>query len=250
MISCDHCKMVFKYNCHLDKHLSRKFPCFTNIPTELNVIDNEEKHIGVYKNMGDINTNIGGNFKKYVGNEDKNIRENEVLNENIVVDYNLLKPYHCDKCDKRYVSKRDFKRHAESCDGLNVLQCPTCHKTFSHRAAKSRHLKNVKCSPPEQPVQQKPRRQNFSQSMRLKIACEQDWKCGICIEKLPSTFQVDHIVPVFRGGDNSRENGMALCVSCHATKTQNENIERHKSGFWTSRIFGQVGFLDKSKFKE
>ena len=91
------------------------------------------------------------------------------------------------------------------------------------------NIKNVKCSPPqtiEQP--KKPKRQNFSQSMRLKIACEQDWKCGICTEKLPSTFHVDHIIPVFRGGDNSRENGMALCVSCHATKTQNENIERHK----------------------
>jgi len=34
MISCDHCGMTFKYNCHLEKHLSRKFPCFSKPPSQ------------------------------------------------------------------------------------------------------------------------------------------------------------------------------------------------------------------------
>ena len=37
MISCDHCGMTFKYNCHLEKHLTRKFPCFTNSPSQSSV---------------------------------------------------------------------------------------------------------------------------------------------------------------------------------------------------------------------
>ena len=312
--------MVFKYNCHLEKHLSRKFPCFSNIPTE-NVINNTS-HNTLYKvNMynendtprGNMITNNCGIVNDKIENDNQNTRcyvchktfsrkdaldrhvgdgckllkddirtlelklnkvvsvpsdnmscrfckqvfakgkylkphletckkRKEYLNElktelneleNNDVDCRCVEQpniiqHTCRKCNKNLSSKSYKKKHEAKCDGLDSLQCPTCHKWFSSASTKSEHRRNVKCSPSEQPVQQKPRRQNFSQSMRLKIACEQDWKCGICIEKLPSTFQVDHIVPVFRGGDNSRENGMALCVSCHATKTQNENIERHK----------------------
>ena len=139
MISCDHCKMVFKYNCHLEKHLSRKFPCFTNIPTELSMNNNLEKDkkypMNVVKNhqMSSKNTQKDAQNTPEVDNSDVILLDKRV--------------YLCDKCGKRYASKRDFKRHVESCNGLNVLQCPTCHKTFSHRAAKSRHIKNVKCTP-------------------------------------------------------------------------------------------------------
>ena len=36
----------------------------------------------------------------------------------------------------------------------NFHQCPTCKKLFSCRQAKYKHLKNVKCKPPPQPVQE------------------------------------------------------------------------------------------------
>lgn len=367
MISCDHCKMVFKYNCHLEKHLSRKFPCFTNIPTELSMnsnlekdnIDNENdtsRENMITKKCDIVNEKIENDNQKHhcdaclktfcrkdaldrhVGNgckllkDDVRILELKLNKDVLLPSDNMscrfckqvflkgkyLKPHYetckkrkeylselktelkeledkdvecekcgkhlssisykkkheekcngldslqcptchkwfssastksehrrnvmctpppiderkihsCEKCNKQLSSKRNLERHMDKCNGLHSLQCPICHKWFSCASSKSEHRRNVICSPPQTIEQsKKPKRQNFSQSMRLKIACEQDWKCGICTEKLPSTFQVDHIIPVFRGGDNSRENGMALCVSCHATKTQNENIERHK----------------------
>jgi len=42
-------------------------------------------------------------------------------------------------------------------------------------------------------------------------------KCGDT-DKL----QVDHIVPLFAGGDNSKSNLQVLCHSCHQIKTQND----------------------------
>ena len=43
---------------------------------------------------------------------------------------------------------------------------------------------------------------------------------------LPSTFEVDHVVPLHRGGaDDIDTNAMALCPNCHRDKTQKERIE-------------------------
>jgi len=218
MISCDHCGMIFKYNCHLEKHLSRKFPCYTNIPTELSINSILEKDIGECKNMGDNDTNIRDISQKYVGNG--------VKNEKNIGDFDDEKPYSCDKCDKRYVSKRDFKRHMESCNGLNVLQCPTCHKTFSHRAAKSRHIKNVKCSPPKQTskTEEQPNvvRKKITATVKLQIGASLSWRCNICHDQLKSTYHIDHIIQICRGGTNAEDNLQALCVECHADKTQKE----------------------------
>lgn len=214
MISCDHCGMIFKYNCHLEKHLTRKYPCFINIPTELSINSNLEKD-------KKYPTNVVQNHQLSVKNPQK-----DVQNPLEVDKIDDKKPYSCDKCDKRYVSKRDFKRHTESCNGLNVLQCPTCHKTFSHRAAKSRHIKNVKCSPPKQTskTEEQPNvvRKKITATVKLQIGASQSWRCNICHDQLKSTYHIDHIIQICRGGTNAEDNLQALCVECHADKTQRE----------------------------
>ena len=214
MISCDHCGMLFKYNCHLEKHLSRKYPCFINIPTELSINSNLEKD-------KKYPTNVVQNHQLSVKNPQK-----DVQNPLEVDKIDDKKPYSCDKCGKRYVSKRDFKRHMESCNGLNVLQCPTCHKTFSHRAAKSRHIKNVKCSPPKQTskTEEQPNvvRKKITATVKLQIGASQSWRCNICHDQLKSTYHIDHIIQICRGGTNAEDNLQALCVECHADKTQRE----------------------------
>ena len=44
--------------------------------------------------------------------------------------------------------------------------------------------------------------------------------------QLASSFQVDHVVPLFDGGKNTESNLQALCANCHSAKTQREAIER------------------------
>ena len=59
------------------------------------------------------------------------------------------------------------------------------------------------------------------------VAARQQWKCAHCQSLLTATFEVDHITPLHRGGDDDYEtNCHALCCECHRKKTQREEIER------------------------
>lgn len=61
------------------------------------------------------------------------------------------------------------------------------------------------------------------ESVKKNVAYNQEYKCAICKQMLPPSFQVDHIVPFCISYDNREENLQILCANCHACKTQNEN---------------------------
>ena len=71
----------------------------------------------------------------------------------------------------------------------------------------------------------------LSESLKKRLAYEQKWSCFVCGNMLPPTFQVDHIVPHAIGGSNHPSNLQALCVECHARKSQSElkRIKIHKA---------------------
>ena len=128
MLSCDHCFKTFTYPCFLEKHLSRKIPCFMK-PLPENTICQEINK----EHRKTPNTN----------NDTPNTVEN-------TPDTNGRKKNHaCTKCEKRFFNRSACEKHIEKCKGCHVLQCPTCLKWFSHRNAKYAHIKNVKCKPHE-----------------------------------------------------------------------------------------------------
>jgi len=45
----------------------------------------------------------------------------------------------------------------------------------------------------------------------------------------PKTWQIDHIIPVFRGGTTTLANLQVLCGSCHDGKTVGEKSEAAKT---------------------
>jgi len=68
----------------------------------------------------------------------------------------------------------------------------------------------------------------------LIVARNQNWQCvGVeCLKKenpsdrlLPSTFEIDHHVPLHKSGENEINNYKALCPGCHRLKTQLEMID-------------------------
>jgi hypothetical protein len=63
----------------------------------------------------------------------------------------------------------------------------------------------------------------LTESEKKIIACSQKWNCGKCNNILPSSYQVDHIVPWSITNNDNFENLVALCPTCHASKTQVEN---------------------------
>lgn len=65
--------------------------------------------------------------------------------------------------------------------------------------------------------------QGVSSQLRFKIFGDQECKCDNCRAKISNLFDVDHIVPKFRNGNNSRENLHGLCGNCHKIKTELDN---------------------------
>lgn len=71
-----------------------------------------------------------------------------------------------------------------------------------------------------------PHRRRFNAHDKRTVGARQNWKCKICGEYLEAAFHVDHVVPLWKGGEDVLENAQALCVRDHAEKTQLEEVER------------------------
>ena len=136
MTNCDHCGMMFKFPSQLEKHLSRKFPCFTKIPSKTSGYIDENL---IYENV------------------------NKVCSKDNLVCQDVKKvheEYKCSKCNKNLSTKAYLKKHEAKCNGLHSLQCPTCLKFFSDSSAKCKHIKNGKCKAPDNSNIHEPHKQS------------------------------------------------------------------------------------------
>jgi len=51
--------------------------------------------------------------------------------------------------------------------------------------------------------------------------------CHVC--RLPGAVEVDHVIPRWRGGDDSEANLAGICHPCHVKKSERENVEAVKA---------------------
>jgi 5-methylcytosine-specific restriction endonuclease McrA len=70
-------------------------------------------------------------------------------------------------------------------------------------------------------------KRNVSTLTKKMVASSQEWKCGLCNQILDYTYEIDHHIPLFKGGSNEISNLIALCRNCHGKKTllENNNIK-------------------------
>ncbi len=70
-------------------------------------------------------------------------------------------------------------------------------------------------------------KRNVSSLTKKMVASNQQWKCGSCNQTLDYTYEIDHHIPLFKGGSNEINNLIALCRNCHGKKTllENNNID-------------------------
>lgn len=71
-----------------------------------------------------------------------------------------------------------------------------------------------------------PARRRISAHEKRLVGARQEWACAKCKVLLGATFEVDHVVPLHRGGADHLDNCQALCCACHRSKTLHEEIER------------------------
>ena len=61
---------------------------------------------------------------------------------------------------------------------------------------------------------------------KKRIAAGAGWRCYMCAVLLPSTYEIDHKIPLFEGGADTPDNCGPLCPDCHRNKTEEESIRR------------------------
>jgi hypothetical protein len=66
-------------------------------------------------------------------------------------------------------------------------------------------------------------KRNVTSLTKKMVASNQEWKCGTCSQTLDYTYEIDHHIPLFKGGSNDVSNLIALCRNCHGKKTLLEN---------------------------
>ena len=68
------------------------------------------------------------------------------------------------------------------------------------------------------------RRKRITPFQAKRVAAKQRWRCAMCGELLQEDFEVDHIIPLHRGGssDNNIESLQALHKRCHMVKNSLE----------------------------
>tara|TARA_B110000444_G_C18835014_1_gene595432 strand:+ start:409 stop:795 length:387 start_codon:yes stop_codon:yes gene_type:complete len=71
-----------------------------------------------------------------------------------------------------------------------------------------------------------PPKRKWTSSEKRAVGARQEWTCAHCAKILPATFEIDHVVPLHKGGSDCVEtNAEALCNQCHGKKTLNERIQ-------------------------
>lgn len=57
----------------------------------------------------------------------------------------------------------------------------------------------------------------------------QKGKCACCLKSIKNSYQVDHIIPLSKGGSNSKYNLQLLCAPCNLFKRAKDPIEFNQS---------------------
>lgn len=69
-------------------------------------------------------------------------------------------------------------------------------------------------------------KRRLTDAQKRTVAAAYGWKCAVCNKPLPAAYQVDHIIPLWDGGEDEPWQCQPLCPDDHAAKTQREAIER------------------------
>jgi len=67
-------------------------------------------------------------------------------------------------------------------------------------------------------------KRKLSETTKKVVSANQQWSCKNCNKILDASYEVDHIIPLYKGGTNDITNLQALCRNCHGKKTINDKL--------------------------
>lgn len=69
---------------------------------------------------------------------------------------------------------------------------------------------------------QNPERRRVTCRMKKEAAARAKWRCECCAMIVNANYEIDHVIPLYRGGDNRVQNLQCLCPDCHRSKTASD----------------------------
>jgi len=124
---CEYCKYTSKRKYNLLRHQNA---VHSKNDSEINTVIKE----------GETETKQFQNVIKQLPSDEKQFQENskENLDKKDTIGC-------CYKCAKKYKTKKSLIKHEKKCNGLSILTCPKCMKTFSNTCNKNKHIRKNNC---------------------------------------------------------------------------------------------------------
>ena len=132
----------------------------------------------------------------------------------------------CNKCGNKYALTREFWGHNPN--GSFRKTCRVCNRAqnrkwnYEHRKEQTERSTRY---------QARKKRWQPSTQLRLELFAKANGKCRYCFTGLGTDAQVDHAIPVSKGGTNEIENLDLICPRCNqekGSKTPEEYIAWNK----------------------
>ena len=78
-------------------------------------------------------------------------------------------------------------------------------------------------------VKNRVKRKKISPVLKWRLASDQKFMCKLCDTMLGDDVEVDHIIPIFLGGNNTMSNLQVIHSRCHSRKTYIETVSRNSN---------------------
>jgi len=146
IFSCQHCDYKTNKNFNFKRH--------NNALHENNIeVNDSNENLDEHQNTLDENnievndSNLNLNLDEHYNTSDENNIKVNNSNENLNLDKEKRIELLCNKCNKKYLTKKHLDNHIKKCNGLDSLTCSRCMYHFATHSSKSRHIKDNNCKP-------------------------------------------------------------------------------------------------------
>ena len=148
IFSCNHCNYKTNKQFNLKRHNNALHENNIEVNDSNLNLNLDEHHNTSDENNIEVNdSNENLNLDEHYNTSDENNIKVDDSNENLKFDEEKRIELLCNKCNKKYLTKKHLDNHIKKCNGLDSLTCPRCMYHFSTHSSKSRHIKDNNCKP-------------------------------------------------------------------------------------------------------
>ena len=220
-------KKVFKYTVFFNVETKKKLENINLLEIALNSFDNNEGNIKEYYNSFlDENiryNNYVGEFNKII-NKDINYKDDLVIGTPLFKDVTRFKEYELKKC-KKLLKKFKYKflfRVYVTYDSPKGKKHWVKEEIFDINDISSFPI--ILKQRTEYQKTKKYQREIMTDSLRYEVLKRDGYRCKICgvSANEGARLEVDHIIPISKGGKTVIDNLQTLCMSCNRGKSDKD----------------------------